>query len=248
MYRFHEHIPSVVFYNRRKVASSLSLLKSALGELCSGWGKFSLGFLASLICSKFSDFVLSLESQVLPTHMWCQEVEWEGRRNVSETQTQHNVFFLRNFIKAPVPVTSPPSNASFFALNQSWLVVVVYIFGDLQAYCFWCCKGKSWGLVSGLWDQSGWYSLCLPCCTLKTKRKLCMEDETVDMASNIYTWAFKVMHAWVDLLYSLQNKLKLNHIYHHILILHSVFTYFPKILCRNFLLKFFQFIFNTNRT
>lgn len=54
--KFHEHIPSVVFYNRLKVASSLSLLQSTFGELCSGWGKFSLGFVASLICSKFSDF------------------------------------------------------------------------------------------------------------------------------------------------------------------------------------------------
>jgi hypothetical protein len=63
-------------------------------------------------------FVQSLEPQAQPTHMWW-EVRGEGKRNVRETQTQHNVFFLRNFIKAPVPVTSPLSNASSFALNQS---------------------------------------------------------------------------------------------------------------------------------
>lgn len=174
-----------------------------------------------------------MELQLQPTHMWWWEVKWEGRRKGSETQTQHNVFFLRNFIKAPVPVTSPSSNASSFALNQSWLVVVLHIFRDLQAYCFWCCKGKSWGLVSGLWDQGGWWSLQLLFCTLRYRRKVCMEDKTVNVGSNIQTGAFKGMHQWVDNLYSLPNELKLNYsntlfIYHPTFILASCISMFSQ--------------------
>lgn len=95
-----------------------------LGKLCSGWGAFSL-----VLCRLFD----MLQTQQLSFNPWglrnsqptCGgEARREGRRNVRETQIQHNVFFLRNFIKAPIPVTSPSSNASSFALNQSWLVVV----------------------------------------------------------------------------------------------------------------------------
>lgn len=83
-------------------------------------------------------FLQSLGLWEQQTHMWW-EAGQEGRRNVMETQTQHNVFFLRNFIKALIPVTSPSSNASSFAPNQSSLAVV-HMFWVEWAYSFWCCK------------------------------------------------------------------------------------------------------------